>query len=68
MIRILLKRKYLYDVSTKDNVWETHYRHTYLDIGYKGKGNCGQLYFLTIIQEDYVEMFACAYLVWHSPF
>jgi len=68
MLRILLKRKYLYEVLTQDNVWEKHYRYTYMYIGYKGQGISGQTYFITIVLEDYIKIFAGASLEWHSPF
>ena len=68
MIRICLKRKYLYEVETKDNVWEKHYRYTFLDIGYKGKGNIAQSYLMCVYQEDYCELFVGADMLWHTNF
>lgn len=68
MLRILLKRKYLYEVEIADNTWEQHYRYTYLDVGYKGKGNIGQKYFITITKEDYCQQFLGALMIWNSPF
>jgi hypothetical protein len=67
MIRIKLRRKYLYEVETKDDVFEKHYRYTYLDIGYKGIG-CSQSNLITITQEDYCEIFVGAVMLWHSNF
>jgi hypothetical protein len=67
MIRIRLNKRYLYEVETKDNVFEKHYRYTYMDIGYKGVG-VSQSYFITITQEDYCEIFIGAYMLWYSKF
>jgi hypothetical protein len=67
MLRILLKKKYLYEVENKDEMFEKHYRYTFLDIGYKGKG-VSQSNFITIMQEDYCEVFVGADMLWHSKF
>jgi hypothetical protein len=68
MIRICLKKNYLYEVENADNQWEKHYRYTYLDIGYKGKGNCGQKWLVCVFQEDYCELLVGGNLLWHSGF
>lgn len=67
MIRIKLGSKFLYEVTNKDEMLERHYRNIYLDIGYKGRG-ISQIYFMTIIQEDYCEIFTYANMLWHSKF
>jgi len=67
MIRICLKKKYLYEVENKDNIWEKHYRYTFLDIGYRGK-DCSQAFLICIYQEDYCELFIGADMLWHSKF
>ena len=63
MIRIRLRKKFLYEITNKDRMIEEHYRYTYLDIGYKG-----QIYFLSILEEDYCIMFVGANMIWHSKF
>jgi len=67
MIRIRLNKRYLYEVENEQEVMEKHYRYTYLDIGYKGRG-VSQSNFITIMQEDYCEIFIGADMLWHSKF
>ena len=68
LIRILLKKKLLYETINKDGAIESLYRYIYLDLGYKGKGNTGQSYFFMIYQEDYTEIFRGADILWNSKF
>ena len=63
MIRIKLRSKFLYEVLNKDEMLERHWRYTYLDIGYKG-----QIHLLSIIEEDYCQIFIGANMLWNSNF
>jgi len=63
MLRIRLKKKFLYKVIDKDRMIEYHCRYTYLDIGYKGS-----IYFITITQEDWCNSFLGATMRWNSGF
>jgi len=66
MLRIKLRNKFLYSVMNENGAMEEHYRYTYLDIGYKGKGNIGQKWFLVIYKEDYCKILTWADISWHS--
>jgi hypothetical protein len=68
MLRIKLNSKFLYKVINKDEMLEEHFRYTYLDIGYRGKVNIGQKYFLCIYEEEYAQILTWADIKWHSIF
>lgn len=63
MIRILLKKRFLYERPRGKDYIEQAYRYTFLDIGFKGS-----IYFISIIQEDIAETILYASMLWHSNF
>jgi hypothetical protein len=63
MLRIRLKKTFLYEIVNEYGMIEYHWRYTYLDIGYKR-----QICFMSIIQEDWCNLFAGATMLWHSKF